>query len=723
MAKKRRLSLGTQILIALLVGIALGLFFGEYCAPARYVGQAFIGLLQMTVLPYIIVAIIANIGDLSFARARQLAAKAGAILLLFWAIGFLVIAVMPLGFPDLPSASFFSTSLLDAPKPIDFVRLYIPSNPFNSLANSLIPAVVLFTIAVGVALIGMREKSGLIEPLRILGSALMRINEFVIKLTPLGVLALAANAAGTMTIEEIGRLQAYLITYIAAALLLTFWILPMLVSALTPFTYRDVLRASRAPLLTAFAVNNVFVVLPMLISRAKTLFEQYDLGRDEAKSTIDVVLPVSFTFPYLGKLLALLFVLFAAWFVGQDLEPGRLIVFGVSGLLASFGDVYLAMPFLLDLMRLPADLFQLFVLAGVIIGRFGALTGAMHLLTLTLITTCAMTGMVSLKPRRLVSFLGATLVMLVVIVVATRVYLDQAMGEYDKSRVVAEMQLLEGGVAAEVLDEPAPNPVPLRPSQSRLERIRERGAIRIGFDREALPFSYINLRGELVGFDVELVHRLARAMSVEIEFISVPRNSFIDHLESDHIDIMIGGIPGSMELFERVLVSDAHLDVTPALMVPDHRRRRFDTYHEVSRMTELRLGVLGDEYIVTKIGRWLPNAEVVRLDNEERGAFLEGRRPDIDGLVTAAESASAWTLVYPRFAVVLSLTERPVRWPISFPIAGRDEKLAAFVNKWIDLKKKDGTIQQVYDHWILGRTAERKGPRWSIVRDVLHWVE
>ena len=42
MAKNRRLSLGTEILIALLVGIALGLFFGEYCAPARYVGQAFI---------------------------------------------------------------------------------------------------------------------------------------------------------------------------------------------------------------------------------------------------------------------------------------------------------------------------------------------------------------------------------------------------------------------------------------------------------------------------------------------------------------------------------------------------------------------------------------------------------------------------------------------------------------------------------------------------------
>jgi hypothetical protein len=35
----------------------------------------------------------------------------------------------------------------------------------------------------------------------------------------------------------------------------------------------------------------------------------------------------------------------------------------------------------------------------------------------------------------------------------------------------------------------------------------------------------------------------------------------------------------------------------------------------------------------------------------------------------------------------------------------------------------DGTIQTAYDHWILGRTAEEKKPRWSVIRDVLHWVE
>ena len=42
-----------------------------------------------------------------------------------------------------------------------------------------------------------------------------------------------------------------------------------------------------------------------------------------------------------------------------------------------------------------------------------------------------------------------------------------------------------------------------------------------------------------------------------------------------------------------------------------------------------------------------------------------------------------------------------------------------FVNTWVDLKQKDGTIAALFEHWILGRAAEDKTPRWSVLRDVL----
>ena len=59
----------------LVAGLACGLFFGEYCQDLNVIGEVFIGLLQMTVLPYIVVALIANIGRLSFAQGKTLFLK------------------------------------------------------------------------------------------------------------------------------------------------------------------------------------------------------------------------------------------------------------------------------------------------------------------------------------------------------------------------------------------------------------------------------------------------------------------------------------------------------------------------------------------------------------------------------------------------------------------------------------------------------------------------
>jgi Na+/H+-dicarboxylate symporter len=107
----------------------------------------------MTVLPYVVISIIASLGSLSVFEARRLGVRAGLVLIGLWAIGLAFALLLPVVFPHLRQGSFFSTSMLERPPAFDFVDLYIPSNPFNSLANNIVPAVVLFSIVLGVALI------------------------------------------------------------------------------------------------------------------------------------------------------------------------------------------------------------------------------------------------------------------------------------------------------------------------------------------------------------------------------------------------------------------------------------------------------------------------------------------------------------------------------------------------------------------------------------------
>ena len=54
--------MSSQILIGMGLGILVGIFFGEYCAFLQIIGDAFIQLLQMTILPYITFSMIVGIG-------------------------------------------------------------------------------------------------------------------------------------------------------------------------------------------------------------------------------------------------------------------------------------------------------------------------------------------------------------------------------------------------------------------------------------------------------------------------------------------------------------------------------------------------------------------------------------------------------------------------------------------------------------------------------------
>ena len=103
------MSLSTRILIGLLVGIATGLFFGELVADLKLVGDVFVKLLQITVLPYIVASLIAGFGRMEMSHARKLAVRGTAALLVIWGLALVIIFIAPLAFPDLDAASFFGS--------------------------------------------------------------------------------------------------------------------------------------------------------------------------------------------------------------------------------------------------------------------------------------------------------------------------------------------------------------------------------------------------------------------------------------------------------------------------------------------------------------------------------------------------------------------------------------------------------------------------------------
>ena len=80
---------------------------------------------------------------------------------------------------------------------------------------------------------------------------------------------------------------------------------------------------------------------------------------------------------------------------------------------------------------------------------------------------------------------------------------------------------------------------------------------------------------------------------------------------------------------------------------------------------------------------------------------------------------SAWAIRYPGFHVVHPFKRS---LPLNYPLGSPDERFENYVNHWIGLVQR-GKLPRFYDYWILGKTVGDRGPRWSIIRDVLHWID
>jgi ABC-type amino acid transport substrate-binding protein len=618
------------------------------------------------------------------------------------------------------AASFFSSSLVTEREPFDFLTLYIPSNPIYAMGHNIVPAVVLFSSVLGIALIGVENKSRLIRGLDVLADALTLMSGFVARLAPLGVFALIGSAAGTISLQELSRLQIYVVTYTLLSLALTLWILPGLVSTLTPLSWKEIVPPVRGAIITAFAAGNLLIVIPILSQLASEMATSKATDRDRAVSAVEVIVPASFNFPSAGKLLSLAFLPFAGWFVGSDISLAQYPQFLVTGLFTFFAVTSIAIPQLLDFLRLPADLFQIFVTLDVITGRLQIMVAAMSTVALALLGAFAMSGSLRVEPVRIIRFAGISIAIVAALLLGTRfVYGSMLSAESTTYRKFISMDLANPRVPVTLVTK-APSVPEEHFGGSRLARIDSDRLLRVCYFKDSLPMAFVNTADRLVGFDVDMAHSLASQLGTELMFIRVQEAHIADHLNGGTCDIAMSIFVPTPQSTRDLAISTSYLTVTLAFVTKDHLRDRFSTWKKLADSRELHIATPGADQFVSLLRDKLPYARFTPVASA-RDYFL-AEEGTFDGAFHAAEIAAAWTLVYPQFTIVVPEPGR-IRIPIAYPMPHGATDLVRFVDSWIELEREKGALDKLFDHWILGRAAETGEPRWSVIRDVLGWVD
>jgi polar amino acid transport system substrate-binding protein len=78
--------------------------------------------------------------------------------------------------------------------------------------------------------------------------------------------------------------------------------------------------------------------------------------------------------------------------------------------------------------------------------------------------------------------------------------------------------------------------------KSHIQKILERGELRVGFESGYMPFEMTNKKGDFIGFDMDFGRRMAKAMGVKFVPVNTAWDGIIPALVTDKFDIIMGGM-------------------------------------------------------------------------------------------------------------------------------------------------------------------------------------
>ena len=252
-----------------------------------------------------------------------------------------------------------------------------------------------------------------------------------------------------------------------------------------------------------------------------------------------------------------------------------------------------------------------------------------------------------------------------------------------------------------------------------VETIRKRGALRVCVLPDRMPYTYTDAKGRLTGLDVELAGRLAVDLDVRVEFVRIDLDRLPQTLETGGCDLAMSGIPVTPRRASAMLFSAPYLDETLAWVVRDELRDQFSSWENIRALGAARVGAPDVPYYVQAVRERAPALDIEAVTVTGDVADEMAR---FDAFLLPAERGSVITLVHPEFAVVVPEPD-VIKVPLAYPLSRRGAQWESFINTWIELKRRDGTIDRLYRHWVLGQDAIAAQPRWSVIRDVLHWVD
>jgi len=704
------------ILIGGVLGILTGLFLGDYAAVFRPIGQVYIMLLEVAVYPYLIASLLHGLSSMAPDRAWRLFRKGWPFYLAVWGLTFGLLGLLSLAIPrPLPSSLGNSTGSFSSMFE-HLLKLLVPSDFFTSLSQNSVPAVVVFCIAFGVAFQHVKEKQALLAILDGIRSASFIFWSFIVKMVPVAIFALLADTAGTMHVQDLGSIGLFLFLFFVGIGMLSFWIIPGCIQAMTPLKLTQVIRNLRSSMVIALITTLPASAIPLIVEATKDLAAQCGIEDNEKDDVIRAHLSIAYPLGQLGNFFAYLYILFAAFACGQAIPAVASTFLPVMTLFSCFGtpaSSVNAVSFLSNAFNLPPNTSDLFVelLAVLRYGQVIATTMGFAFLSFTVIL--AYYGKLKVRWASLMGVLVSSVAVLLGVAWSTSAIYSKYLNDVPNPYLAFKLDPV-GTKGVEVSYADASDNTVLAPGDSVMDRITRTGVLRVGYNPGVIPFCYRNASGDLVGYDVAFAYHLAADLRVKLRFVPYTWDNVEERLQAGAFDVAISGLYVTSERLIKDGVSDPYFQSPLAFFTPRNRGSEFLAREQLINRTNLQIGVFGDSVLIPTLKNALPKAQIViQPEYDVVPDFSK-----VDAAFWTLTQADAFAAAHPSL-IAVGTSDIGSPFLFAYLTPPHSEQFLRLVNYSLAASKTSGFAQGQTDYWIKRQPRPDTAPRWSILRNVL----
>ena len=217
----------------------------------------------------------------------------------------------------------------------------------------------------------------------------------------------------------------------------------------------------------------------------------------------------------------------------------------------------------------------------------------------------------------------------------------------------------------------------------------------VGTDAAYAPFESQNEKGEIVGFDIDVVSAVAKKAGIEVKFVNTPWEGIFNNLAQGDRDLLVSAITITDERKQTMDFSAPYFDAQQLIAVKaDSKIAKFDDLKKLK--VGVQTGTTGDEVVSKLIGK--TSTAVKRFESTPL-ALKELESGGVDAVVAdngvvihyVANNTGA------QFKTVADASFTPEQYGIA--VKKGNAELLEKINKGLADIKADGTYDKIYTQY------------------------